>query len=217
MLEDYLHIPLKQVFYARETHSGNVLVVDDEHSGSLAMTEEAGILGPAGGQDALVTATPGILLCIWTADCLPLFLYDTEGHVAAIAHCGWRSICNGIVSGTVDVMVGRFHANPGDIVAAFGPGICANCYEVRSDLIEAFSKRFPADEIGEFFVAACNGEYHLDLRKAVAFELARMGVRLENLFDAGICSYETEGYSSYRRDGDSEPSKQTLSGIVLAS
>ena len=88
-IETYLQTPLKRVYYARETHSGSVFSVsDNDMSDTLETVSEACRIGPSGGYDAMVTAVPGILLCVWTADCIPLFLYDTAKHAAAIAHCG---------------------------------------------------------------------------------------------------------------------------------
>ena len=204
-LQDYLRTPLKQVIYARETHSGSVFAVSGENNDPE----------PSDGYDALVTADPNVLLCVWTADCLPLFLYDKDRHVAAVAHCGWRGICSSIVSNTVDVMTERFGSSPEHIIAALGPGICAECYEVREDLIEAFSKKFSPTEITELFCPKQNGKYLLDLRKAITFELLRRGIQQERIQDTEICSYESASYASYRRDGKSVPSRQTLSGIVL--
>ncbi len=215
LLRDCLCVPLKQIRYARETHSGSVLAIPDENGGSIEIPEEAEILGPSGGFDSMVTSVPGVALCIWTADCIPLFLYDPKKHIAAIAHCGWRGICNGIVGNTIRVMARRFDAQPENLITAFGPGICGKCYEVGEELIPAFSRLFPEEEIREFFRPKQNGKYLLNLRKAISFEFLRMGIAPESIRDAGICSYESESFASYRRSGPSEPCRQTLSGIVL--
>ena len=215
IIEAYLRTPVKRVFYASETHSGSVLAVPDENGGSLAAVEESLILGPPGGYDAMVTSFPGILLCVWTADCIPVFLYDTAKHAAAIAHCGWRGICNGIVGNTLKVMARRFGSSPENILAAFGPGICGDCYEVGGELIRAFSARFSREELGELFRPKENGKYLLDLRQAIVTELIEAGAEFSNIFDTGICSYESESFASCRRDGRSIPCRQTLSGIVL--
>ncbi len=214
-LQDYLRTPLRSVMIADERHSANVLAVSGQAGKRRRMTEYNGGANSDGGYDALVTDEPGILLCVRTADCLPLFLYDTEKHVAAIAHCGRIGVCGGIVSRTVGVMTARFGAAPAHLVAAFGPGICAGCYEVGGEVIAAFSERFPRRELEELFRAKQNGKYLLDLGRAAAFELMRAGVPAENIRGVEVCSYESENYPSYRRGGKTDFDRQTLSGIVL--
>ena len=215
VLQGYLCVPLKRVIYARESHSGGVLAVSNKICEASDAINETATSESSGGYDAIVTATPGILLCVWTADCLPLFLYDPHKHIAAVAHCGWRGICEGIVSNTVGMMTGRFGADPANIIAAFGPGICGKCYEVSDDLITAFSRRFSSNEISELFQPKWNEKHLLDLRKAIVFELSKRGIQTRNIMDERICSFESVKYASYRRNGHSEPGRQTLSGIVL--
>ncbi len=214
IMEACLPIPLRRISYAPETHSGSVFAISED-GGSFAAVEERLILGPAGGYDAMITAVPGILLCVWTADCVPLFLYDTGKHAAAIAHCGWRGICSGIVGNTVEGMRRCFGTDPREIAAALGPGICGDCYEVGGELREFFSERFAAHELDALFRPLKSGQYLLDLRRAILMELTRAGAEPSNLCDTGICSYESEAFASYRRDGRSVPGRQTLSGIVL--
>jgi len=210
-----LRVPVDRVFYARETHSGSVFAVTKEHpDGRIALSEESLHLGSAGGYDALVTDMPGILLCIWTADCLPLYLYDPERQLAAIAHCGWRGICENIVGNTVEVMK-RLGGESKQMLAAFGPCICGKCYEVSEDLRLRYREIFSAEEIKELFVPRQNGKYVFDLRGAAAMKLLQSGVSRDRIHDTGLCSYESAQYASYRRDGSSEPFRQTLSGIVL--
>ena len=214
-LQDLLNVPIDRVFYARETHSGSVYAVTKERpDGWIARSEEHLHLGPEGGYDALVTSVPGVLLCIWTADCLPLFLFDPAHHIAAIAHCGWRGISENIVANTIDVMK-RLGTEPEQIVTAFGPCICENCYEVSEDLRSRYAEKFSPGEMEALFVPKQNGKFLLNLIKAVEQELLRCGVRQECMEDTGICSYESAHYASYRRDGHSDPFRQTLSGIML--
>ena len=106
-------------------------------------------------------------------------------------------------------------SSPENILAAFGPGICGDCYEVGGELIRAFSARFSREELGELFRPKENGKYLLDLRQAIVTELIEAGAEFSNIFDTGICSYESESFASRRRDGRSIPCRQTLSGIVL--
>ncbi len=215
ILEAYLHTPLKRIWYARETHSGSVFAVSEEAVGSFAAVDERFSLGPDGGYDALLTAGAGILLCVWTADCVPLFLYDTAGHAAAIAHCGWRGVCGGIVENTLKAMRVRCGTEARRIAAALGPGICGDCYEVGGELLPLFARRFPPRALETLFRPLETGKYLLDLRRAIFAELTAAGVEPSSICDTGVCSYESKAYASYRRDGRSVPGSQTLSGVVL--
>ena len=216
IIEANLQTTLKRIVYARETHSGSVFSVHDTAgSDRLEIVSEAHHFGPTDGYDAMVTAVPGILLCVWTADCIPLFLYDTEKHAAAITHCGWRGICSGIVENTIDGMRSCFGTDPRQVAAAFGPGICGACYEVGSEMPDFFSDTFTELELETLFRPVEGGKYLLDIRQAIVMKLTRAGVASSNICDTGICSYESESFASYRRDGRSRPCRQTLSGIVL--
>lgn len=214
---EYLCAPLDRVFYAYEGHTGNVLSVTRENVEELEAMDKDKIPERIGEYDALVTDVPHTMLCICTADCLPLFLYDPGQNVVAIAHCGWRGICNGIVSNTVNAMVERFGADPSRIVAAFGPSICKRCYEVGGELKDDFARRFSPQEVESLFTARTDGKFLLDSRGAVALELLRAGVRQEEIHDVGICTFESDDYASLRGEGAYvEAVRQTISGIVLA-
>ena len=215
-LQEYLQTSVKRVIYAYETHSGNVLSISDESTdGKIEMTADNIVPVADGGYDALVTSVPDILLCIWTADCLPLFLYDIRKSVVAIAHCGWRGICNGIVVNTLHVMKKDFGADNRNITAAFGPCICGNCYEVGEDVFSALSGIFSDDELSIITEQRANGCYSLNLRKAVTLQLTQSGIISDNIIDSDICTLESEKFASFRQRGPSETFKQTLSGIVL--
>ena len=212
----YAGIPVKRVVYAREIHSGSVMLAgENEDDDCFLRTEECLITKPSGGYDSVITNVPGVMMCITTADCLPLFIYDPAAGAAAITHCGWRGICSGIASSTVELIRERFGGDPSRTVAAFGPCICGSCYEVGEELKSDFARLFAADEIDRFFTPRDNGKYLLDIRSAVTADLLRIGLKIDNIYDTGICSYESPEYASYRRTGKVIPAKQTISGLVM--
>ena len=216
VFQECLGTPIHHVFHAYQVDSGNVLVLTEESAAELAGMDKTQIPKRFGGYDAMVTAMPNIMLCICTADCLPLFLYDPVREVAAIAHCGWRGICDGIVPNTVGKMAECFDTDPKHVVAAFGPCICGKCYEVGGELKEAFARRFSTREVEELFREGRREKFLLDLRKAVTMELRRTGVTSERIHDTRICSYERLDYPSCRRAGTHlDAHRQTFSGIVL--
>ena len=216
LLREKLKTDFKRIVYAYETHSGNVMSVSENADGDcIGIFGEKDIIGAHGGYDALVTSSPSVLLCVLSADCLPLFLYDAENRIAAIAHCGLRGVCNGIAENTVGVMRDKFGSSPSWITAAYGPCICENCYEVRSDIFARLEDAFSQYEIKKILIPKSGGKFCLDIQKAVSIQLIRSGVNPEMIYDCGICSFENNDFASFRRDGAADIHRQTLSGIVL--
>jgi polyphenol oxidase len=92
--------------------------------------------------DGLITATPGILLSIQTADCLPLILVDTKQRVVGVFHAGWRGTLQRIAQKGVGEMQRLFATQPENIKAAIGPGIHGCCYAVGPEVHEQFESQF---------------------------------------------------------------------------
>jgi polyphenol oxidase len=113
----------------RQIHSDIIRCVDSVPEQSLS-------------GDGLVTATPGLLLAIQTADCLPVILVDTKRHVVGVFHAGWRGTVQCIVEKGVGEMHRCFGTNPRDIQAAIGPGIGGCCYEVGEEVRVKFESQF---------------------------------------------------------------------------
>jgi YfiH family protein len=145
--------------------------------------------------DALVTATPGLLLGILTADCVPVLLADKQAGVVGAAHAGWKGAIGGVVGATVAAMA-RLGAEPNRIVAAIGPCIGRASYEVSDAFLVPFLEEDPANE--RFFLAGRAGHQMFDIAAYVAAKLALAGVaRVEML---GLDTYaEPERFFSYRR------------------
>ncbi|WP_135228726.1 peptidoglycan editing factor PgeF [Deinococcus fonticola] len=141
--------------------------------------------------DALVTAKPGVLLAIGTADCYPLLLADPQAGVLGAAHAGWKGTVGDIAGQVVGAMT-RLGADPSRIHAAVGPGICGERFEVGEDVAE----KFRAAGLGEFILQG-QGRARIDLAGANAFLLRRAGVT--DVWVSGRCSTEDDFYS-YRRD-----------------
>jgi purine-nucleoside/S-methyl-5'-thioadenosine phosphorylase / adenosine deaminase len=100
---------------------------------------------PTGSQldgDGLITATPGLLLGIQTADCLPIILVDPKRQAVAVFHAGWRGTLKRIVEKGVGEMRHRFGSRPRDLKAAIGSGIHGCCYEVGAEVREKFDSQF---------------------------------------------------------------------------
>jgi hypothetical protein len=92
--------------------------------------------------DGLITATPGLLLAIQTADCLPVILVDPKHHAVGVFHAGWRGTVKRIVEKGVGAMQLHFGSRPRDLKAAIGPGIQGCCYEVGEEVRTRFESQF---------------------------------------------------------------------------
>jgi purine-nucleoside/S-methyl-5'-thioadenosine phosphorylase / adenosine deaminase len=92
--------------------------------------------------DGMITATPGLLLAIQTADCLPVILVDTKRHTVGVFHAGWRGTVQRIVEKGVGEMHRCFGSRPRDLKAAIGPGIQGFCYEVGEEVRTKFESQF---------------------------------------------------------------------------
>jgi YfiH family protein len=93
--------------------------------------------------DALVSNTPGILLGVQTADCVPILLADTRHRAVAAIHAGWRGTLARIAAKTIGRMQMEFGTRPADVVAAIGPAIHRCSYEVGPEVAQAFAGQFP--------------------------------------------------------------------------
>jgi polyphenol oxidase len=146
--------------------------------------------------DAMVTASPGLILGIQTADCVPVLFADAAARVIGAAHAGWKGALGGVLEGVVATMEG-LGATRGGIAAAIGPCISQKNYEVGWD----FRDRFLALGLRNrrFFVpSGREGHYRFDLEGYAAQRLADAGIG--DIARLGLCTYPPEnGFFSFRR------------------
>jgi YfiH family protein len=119
--------------------------------------------------DALITRTPGLLLAVGTADCVPILLADPRQRAVAAIHAGWRGTLARITEKTLGRMQMSFGTRPADIVAVVGPAIGGCCYEVGPEVVQAFAARFP--NASEWFEQMSEGP----LGKTTTFESIAAG------------------------------------------
>jgi YfiH family protein len=147
--------------------------------------------------DALLTRTPGVALGVFTADCLPIFLYDPIQGAIGIVHAGWRGTAGGVAGKAAEKMGEIFQSKNSNILAALGPCIGPCCYEVDGPVKNAFvSGGFPWDLISH---PRRGGKWLLDLYRANLYLLERYGISKENIQVLKICtSCHGDTFYSYR-------------------
>ncbi len=152
--------------------------------------------------DALVTREAGVALSILTADCVPILLAAPDHHAVAAVHAGWRGTIAGIAARTVRHMESRFTVPARSLRAALGPSIGGCCYEVDQDIVDRLEERWGAmpnavRRDGPPDIRP--GKALLDLRRANAAILARVGIPLANITCIGSCTRcAATKYFSYR-------------------
>lgn len=124
--------------------------------------------------DALITKEPGTALCVFTADCTPVLLWDPVTGAVGAAHAGWRGTVSKIAGKTVRAMVDAFGCHPEDLRAAIGPNIGACCFETDGDVPEAIGAAY--GEAAAPFIAKKGEKYYLDLKAINALALREAGV-----------------------------------------
>jgi YfiH family protein len=185
-------LPLENLVAAHQVHGTQIQVVKAGMAGAGAL--ELATALPA--TDALITEVPGLVLAIFTADCLPVFLYDPDRPAIAVVHAGWRGTLDRIVELTVAKMVEQYRTIPGRLWAAVGPAICSHCFQVKPDLAALFMK---ADSQA---VQADATGYYVDLTGFNLRLLANCGVTLERIEQTAPCtSCNREMFFSYRAEG----------------
>ncbi|GAB5437465.1 peptidoglycan editing factor PgeF [Falsiruegeria mediterranea] len=145
--------------------------------------------------DGVVTATPGVVLSILTADCQPVLFSDPQAGVIGAAHAGWKGAMDGVLEATLDAME-NLGANRTDVIAVIGPTISQRAYEVGPEFLDRF---LDADADNGRFFANGDGDRML-------FDLPGYG--LHRLRAAGVqhaewtrhCTYsDPDRFYSYRR------------------
>ena len=145
--------------------------------------------------DALVTARPGILLGVVTADCAPVLLADRTAGVIGAAHAGWKGAASGVTDNTIAAME-ALGAKRSRIVAAVGPCIAQASYEVDQGFVDHFCTEGGSNQ--RFFAASAPGHAQFDLEGYVAARLVAAGIGgVERL---GLDTYpDPARFYSYRR------------------
>jgi hypothetical protein len=194
----------------RQVHSDIVRFVDSPAKALLA-------------GDGLITATPGLLLGIQTADCLPVILVDPKRRAVGVFHAGWRGTVKRIVEKGVGEMRRCFGSRPRDLKAAIGPGVRGCCYEVGEEVRAQFESQFAyaaklfreveeSDPVREkypmlFLTARAPGhsdlprKIFLDLVEANRQQLLAVGVPARSIEASPLCtSCRTDLLFSYRAE-----------------
>lgn len=178
--------------YTHQTHTTNVAVVKKEDRGNHFKET-----------DGMLTNVPGICLVTFFADCVPLYFVDPVKRAIGLSHSGWRGTVGKIGKVTVEKMKEVYGSRPEDILAAVGPSICQDCYEVSSDVVERFKEAFDRRLWEKLFYEKRDGKYQLDLWEANRQIFLEAGIKEEHMAVTNLCTHcNPEILFSHRTTGD---------------
>lgn len=190
-MAEVLEISPEQYVFSAQTHTTNVRKVTKDDAGKGFLFPQACITGCAGGLkdvDGLVTNEPGLCLATFYADCVPLFFVDPVKKAIGLSHSGWRGTVGKIGKVTVEKMTELYGTDPRDVVAAVGPSICQDCYEVSKDVVEQFRENYDEKYWEKLFYEKENGKYQLNLWEANRIVLQEAGIPKEQIAVTNICT-----------------------------
>jgi YfiH family protein len=142
------------------------------HGADVIRATEGGCVGKA---DVVMTDRPGLPIAVFSADCVPLLIYDPDGRRLAAAHAGWRGTAQSVARAAVEALV-EHGGRAESLLAALGPSIGPCCYEVDKPVIARLDQAFPG-RWGAWARSVGAGKWMLDLWAANEAELRSAGLR----------------------------------------
>ncbi len=183
-IADALGFSIEKAVCSDQTHTANVRRVyeGDGGKGIVRRKDYTDV-------DGLVTDVPGLTLVTSYADCVPLFFIDPVKRAVGLSHSGWRGTVGKIGAVTVKKMQEEFGSRPEEILAAIGPSICQDCYEVSEDVAAEFRAAFWENRKEKTLLYEKeDGKYQLNLWRANELVLLEAGILLEHINFPGICT-----------------------------
>lgn len=177
-IAEAIGVEVDSMTFTHQTHTTNVAVVKSEDKGKRFMET-----------DGMITNVPGICLVTFYADCVPLYFVDPVKKAIGMSHSGWRGTVGKIGKVTVEKMMETYGSDPADMIAAIGPSICQDCYEVSEDVIMEFKNNFSEELWDELFYKKENGKYQLNLWKANEAVFLEAGIRKDNIAVTNVCTH----------------------------
>jgi len=191
---DKFNLSFKNLIFLKQIHSKKIILIKKRKS------------FPRIG-DGMITKEKEIVLGVFSADCLPIFIFDQKREIIGLLHAGWKGSLKGIAKEAIKILK-KEGSNPKDVLVYIGPSISGKCYEVPKERAEIFSKKFK--KFKSKIIKQKGEKYFLDLRKLNKLIFIEEGVLPKNIQISKICTFCNKNYFSFRRE------KGNLSGEMLS-
>lgn len=193
-LAAYLKCELTDFVCANQTHSANIHKVERSDIGRGSLENETAIPNV----DALYTDEPGILLCSFTADCVPVIFFNEVNGIIGVIHSGWQGTVKEITPKVFEHLAQIEQSNPTDWHVQIGMALSQEKFEVDEDVYLKFKALGYADDLMYFNKAT--GKYHIDNQLTVKRQCERAGIPANQISIDSTCTFLSEDGFSYRQD-----------------
>ena len=176
----------KIVVYGKQTHSDNIVIIDDKIKESY---EDV---------DGFITKRKDVLIATFYADCLPIYIYDKKQEIIGLCHSGWVGTHKGIGPKLLDIFINHYKSSLDDLVVVLGIGIGHCCYEVSPDFYEKFEAVSSKALLEKSFYRK-NEKLYFNNEDYNYYRFLDLGIK--NISKSDMCTYCNSDFHSYRRDG----------------
>ncbi len=193
----HLVIPYERLVRMEQTAGDVIVNVNDAHAGAGFIDNVPEI--PLA--DAMITNTKNLFLCVRTADCFPILIYDKKQKAIAAVHSGREGTRLNILGKTIQKMIDEFKCQSNDLHIVIGAGISANHYEVDKNTYHHFYKSNSEILSQEFIEKKFNeSSYKINIPEMLSFQLEAEKIKNNQIQLIPECTYENQNYFSFRRD-----------------
>ena len=204
IVADHLGVSPDRITCGNQVHGLNAVRITEDLIGAGAMSSDTAIPDC----DAIYTDIPNIPLFLFTADCVPVGIYDPVHHVVATVHAGWRGAIGHLPVITIEAMQRDFGTRFEDCYVYLGPSIGPKSFEVNQELADTFTDEWKkitdanSDELVRYIVrdGASKATPHVDLWRFIEEDLLQRGVPKDQICISGTDSMTDENCFSYRRE-----------------
>ena len=174
--------------------SKKIILLNQVHSSKFQYINKKSKLNNKFEGDALVTDKRSVPIAILTADCVPILIYDKKRKMIAAIHSGWRGAYKDILKKVVKFMIKKGCSSK-NIIAATGPCISVNSYQVGEDLIKKFIKK---DKKNIIFFKKINNKKYFNLNKYIHSQLKSLDIKKIDIIDKDTFDAKNNFFSARR-------------------
>ena len=177
------------LIFGKQEHNDNIFTYTDN--------QELNKLKIVSNTDAIITNAQKTVIAVYTADCVPIFIFDQKNKIISIVHSGYKGTSRKIISKVINKLISEFNSKKEDLFIWIGSSISSCCYYARSkDQEKEFKKHFDSCLILR------DGKYYLDLSSVLEGDILNLGIPKENIENTNTCTNCNIDFSSHFREGE---------------